>query len=141
MRKNFLRLGSFLAFLAVILGAFGAHGLKSHLEVEQIATFETGVRYQFYHSFAILIVALLLHFRKKSYLPGAAWFFFAGIVCFSGSLYAFTFGALLNIKIPFWVGPVTPIGGICFIIGWALIFLSTFQNGHSNGNGSNGNKD
>jgi uncharacterized membrane protein YgdD (TMEM256/DUF423 family) len=130
MRKKFIRLGSFLAFLAVILGAFGAHGLEGKITPDAIKTFQTGVQYQFYHAFGILLIALLIHYRKTSFLSLAAWLFLGGIICFSGSLYTFTFGKLLAIEVPGWVGPITPVGGLLFIIGWAFLFLSTFQDAH-----------
>lgn len=75
MRKTFLRLGSLMALAAVAIGAFGSHGLKSMLSPEQLNTYEIGVRYQFYHAFAILAVGVLLYFRKTSLLPWAGWFF------------------------------------------------------------------
>ncbi|MEN0007028.1 MAG: DUF423 domain-containing protein [Bacteroidota bacterium] len=127
MRKRFIRLGSLLAFLAVILGAFGAHGLEGKITPDQIDTFKTGVEYQFFHAFAILIVALLIHYRKTSFLPLSAWTFFIGILLFSGSLYAFTFFAFFDLAAPVWIGPITPLGGTLFIVGWGLLFLSTFQ--------------
>lgn len=126
MRKTFLRIGSLLALLAVVLGAFGAHGLKAILEVEQLNTFEIGVRYQFYHSLAILAVGLLSYFRKVKMLRWAAWLFLIGIILFSGSLYLLAVKDVLELPIS-WLGPITPIGGTFFILGWALFFLSTYQ--------------
>ena len=126
MRKTFLRLGSLLALLAVVLGAFGSHGLRSILESEQLNTYEIGVRYQFYHAFALLAVGLLSYFRKVSLLHWAGWFFFAGILLFSGSLYLLSVREVFHFNATL-LGPVTPIGGTFFIIGWALFFISTFQ--------------
>lgn len=128
MRKGFMRIGSITAGLSVILGAFAAHTLKEYLSPEQINTFETGVRYQFYHSFAILMVGILLHFRKKTRLNWAGWLFFGGIVLFSGSLYLLSVQETLSLNLG-WIGPVTPIGGVLFIAGWVLFLLSTFQQG------------
>ncbi|MCB0571338.1 MAG: DUF423 domain-containing protein [Phaeodactylibacter sp.] len=126
MRKTFLRLGSLMALAAVAIGAFGSHGLKSMLSPEQLNTYEIGVRYQFYHAFAILAVGVLLYFRKTSLLPWAGWFFAAGIVLFSGSLYFLAIREVFQLSMD-WLGPVTPTGGICFILGWALLLASTYQ--------------
>ena len=128
MRKSFMRLGSILAAIAVILGAMASHMLKEHLSPEHIDTFETGVRYQFYHSFAILLVGILYHFGKKSRLNIAGWLFFSGIILFSGSLYILSIQETLSLKMS-WLGPVTPIGGTLFIAGWIFLFLSTYQHG------------
>lgn len=136
MRKTIFRIASASAMVAVILGAFGAHGLKSHVAPEQLDTFQIGVRYQFYHSFALLAIAVLLHIRKTSLLVYAAWFFTAGIVLFSGSLYLLAIRHWAGFEAA-WLGPVTPIGGLMFIIGWVLLFLSSFQdNTLRNGNGA-----
>ncbi len=126
MRKTFLRLGSFLALTAVAVGAFGSHGLKEMLSPEQLNTFEIGVRYQFYHALALLAVGLLLYFRKTSLLPWAGWFFTGGIVLFSGSLYLLATRDLLQLSLS-WLGPVTPAGGLLFILGWGLFLFSTYQ--------------
>lgn len=127
MRKTFLRMGSLFLLIAVALGAFGAHQLKGMLTPEQMNTFETGIRYHFIHGMAILFAGLLLYVRKVNALKWAGWLFVLGIVCFSGSLYllaiqqAFSFSAS-------WLGLVTPIGGLFFIMGWAMLFISTYQN-------------
>ncbi len=126
MRKTFLRLGSVLALVSVALGALGSHTLENYLEPEQLSTFETGVRYQFYHTFAILMIGVLLHFGKKSRLNIAGWLFFGGILLFSGSLYLLSIQDTLNLKLR-WLGPVTPIGGLSFMAGWVFFLLSTFQ--------------
>jgi uncharacterized membrane protein YgdD (TMEM256/DUF423 family) len=127
MRKRFIRIGGIVLMLAVILGAFGAHGLEQHLSTDDITTYKTGVEYQFYHGFGILIIALLIHYRKTSFLNYAAWAFLVGIIMFSGSLYFFTAAKVLNMDAPFWVGPITPLGGTLFIIGWICLIIATFQ--------------
>lgn len=127
MRKRFIRIGGIVLMLAVIFGAFGAHGLKQYLSSDDIATYETGVEYQFYHGFGILIVALLIHYRKTSFLNYAAWAFLAGIIMFSGSLYFFTAAKVLNMEAPSWVGLITPLGGTLLIIGWICLIIATFQ--------------
>ena len=106
------RLGAGLMFLAVGLGAFGAHALKSKLEPEMLAIFETGVKYQIYHALALLLIASLRGPSK------AAWCFTAGIALFSGSLYLL---ALTGVKK--W-GAVTPIGGVLFLAGWLILLFS-----------------
>ncbi len=126
MRKKFLRMGSIMALIAVVLGAFGAHILESYLTPEEIETFNTGVRYHFYHSFALLLCGVLLHYGKKSNINYAGWFFFGGILLFSGSLYFLSMQETLDLNL-FWLGPVTPLGGLSFMIGWVLLFLSTYQ--------------
>lgn len=126
MRKTFIRIGSLAAMAAVILGAFAAHGLKEHLTPESLVTFQTGVRYHFYHAFAILIVGLLFYNRKTNLLQISGWLFVAGILLFSGSLYLLAVRETMNLGLN-WLGPVTPIGGLFFISGWLCLFLSTYQ--------------
>jgi len=116
MDRTFLLIGAVLGFLGVALGAFAAHALKSRLSAEMLAVFETGVRYQMYHAFAVLIVAAAIgHIGNARLLVIAGWFFFAGILLFSGSLYAL---ALTSVRI---LGAITPVGGLLFLIGWACL--------------------
>jgi len=116
--RTFLLIGAVLGFLGVTFGAFGAHALRSRLSPEMLAVFETGVRYQMYHTFAVLIVAAAIgRIGDASLLVLAGWFFFAGILLFSGSLYAV---ALTGVGI--W-GAVTPVGGLLFLIGWACLVV------------------
>jgi len=118
MDRTFLLVGAVLGFLGVALGAFGAHALRSRLSPEMLAVFETGVRYQMYHAFAVLIVAAAIgHIGNARLLAIAGWLFFAGILLFSGSLYAL---ALTGVGI---FGAVTPIGGLLFLVGWACLAL------------------
>ena len=110
--------------LAVILGAFAAHGLKAHLSPEQLQTFETGVRYHMYHSLALLALgAIASRGGGGSWTTRACWMFAAGILLFSGSLYLLSTRELLGIAHWRWLGPVTPLGGLCFIAGWATLAL------------------
>ena len=118
MDRTFLLIGAVLGFLGVTLGAFGAHALKSRLSSEMLAMFETGIRFQMYHAFAVLIVAAAIgHIGNARLLVIAGWSFFAGILLFSGSLYAL---ALTGAGI---LGAITPIGGLLFLIGWACLAL------------------
>lgn len=128
MRKIFLRVGSLLALVAVTFGAFGAHLLEGNIPVEHFHNFETGVRYHMYHALAILIVNVLIHFRKTRLLIFAGWFFVAGIILFSGSLYLLSIRSILNVPVAI-LGPITPLGGLCQIVGWVLLFSSSFFSG------------
>lgn len=126
--KFFLLTGFFLAALAVILGAFGAHGLKPKLSPEQFQTFETAVKYQFYHVFALITIGILMIVYPNLKLALAGDFFLSGIILFCGSLYLLACKDLLGIqsfaKI---LGPVTPIGGLCFILGWVIAFFKIIK--------------
>ena len=116
-----IKLGGILGGLSVMLGAFGAHSLKASLTEKSLATFQTGVQYQFMHSLALIQVGIrAMQFsdehQKKIQRPG--WFFAIGILLFSGSLYSLALGG------PRWLGPVTPLGGLSFMIGWFLLAFS-----------------
>jgi len=114
--KTFLLLGSINMLLAVMLGAFGSHGLKNKLEERLFSAFSTGVEYHFYHALGLLAIGLLSQWATdSSLLKASGWAMFAGLCLFSGSLYAM---ALTGNKL---FGPVTPIGGLLFIISWALL--------------------
>ncbi|MGQ4277095.1 DUF423 domain-containing protein [Pseudidiomarina sp. E22-M8] len=120
--KLFAMLGAINMALGVILGAFGAHGLKDKLSPEMLAVFQTGVQYQIYHALGLLLVAaLLLPYPQATGLRTGGWLLLAGIILFSGSLYLL---ALTGAK---FFGPVTPIGGVCFIIGWIWIFWAMLK--------------
>lgn len=113
--RLFLVAGCIAALLAVAAGAFGAHALKARLGPDMLAVFKTGVEYQFYHAFGLLLVGFAaLHLPESAYLRAAGWVMLAGIVLFSGSLY------LLALSGVTWLGAVTPLGGLCFIAAWAL---------------------
>jgi uncharacterized membrane protein YgdD (TMEM256/DUF423 family) len=116
-------LGCGFGFLAVALGAFGAHGLRGRLSPEDLAIFETGVRYQMYHSLALLLVVVLLARDGPGGSPLAGWAFIAGILLFSGSLYVLVFTGAR------WLGAVTPLGGVAFLVGWALLAWSFLRPG------------
>ena len=126
MKKTFLRIGGLLAMFAVILGAFAAHSLEEILEPEKLETFDTGVRYQFYHAFAVLIVGLLMYSRKNKVLIAAGWLFIGGVVLFSGSLYLLAIRETMNLGLS-WLGPITPLGGLLFIAGWVCFIISTYR--------------
>lgn len=121
--KRLLQLGAVFALLAVIFGAFGAHTLEKIVSSDELETFEIGVRYQFYHAFALLIAGLLSIWRPHRHLKIAGWLFAIGILCFSGSLYLLAVDEALGLSLR-WLGPVTPIGGTLFIAGWGYLFLA-----------------
>ena len=108
--------------LAVVLGAFGAHGLRGRIEERLFETFQTAVEYQMYHSLALMMVAILMREWGRSLaLDIASYAFILGLLLFSGSLYGLV---LTNME---WLGPVTPVGGLCFIVGWSALVCSGFQ--------------
>ena len=120
-----MRIIAILGALAVAIGAFGAHGLKELVGPEELATFNTGVRYHFYHALAMgLAFALASRADMRAdRLRQARWAWGIGIGLFSGSLYLLTLEAQLGIPAAV-LGPITPIGGLFFIIGWVLLFLA-----------------
>lgn len=110
--------------MAVAIGAMGAHALKPYLSEYQALIFEKGVHYHFYHTLAILAVAVMQNVGgNDKRLKRAGWLFLAGIVCFSGSLYLLACRDLLSFPVG-WAGPVTPLGGLLFMAGWGMVFLS-----------------
>ena len=116
MQKFALFAGSINAMLAVVIGAFGAHGLKGRLTAEMLAVYQTGVQYHFYHSLGLIIIGVLaFHLPASVLLKWSARIMLAGIFLFSGSLYLL---ALTNIN---WLGMITPLGGIAFIVAWLLL--------------------
>lgn len=124
MDKTWISWGALLALIAVALGAFGAHGLKAVLSPERLEIFHTGVRYQFYHAFALLFLGLWTRRAETERLIGlAGTAFLLGVLFFSGSLYALSVRDWLNWPVG-WLGPVTPLGGVLFISGWAMVFLA-----------------
>lgn len=122
--KLFLTLGGFAALLAVMLGAFGAHGLKKLLTADMMIIFETAVQYHFYHALGLLMVGLLtLHLPTSPWLRWSGWLMLIGIVVFSGSLYALTLSGQR------WLGAITPIGGTAFIAAWLAMLIGVIKAG------------
>ncbi|HEX8269960.1 MAG TPA: DUF423 domain-containing protein [Flavobacterium sp.] len=120
MDRKLILTGILLGVIAIVLGAFGAHALKDHLDVQQLATFETGVRYQMYHAFFLLFIGLsntISPKRKQTIL----WLVVAGVVLFSGSIYLLATQSATQINFKP-IGFVTPIGGLLLIISWILLF-------------------
>ncbi len=119
MDRLFFLLGSISGGLAVVIGAFGAHGLKARLSAEMLTTFETGARYHIYHALALLAVAYALgRWQSTGFTTAAGWLFVAGTVLFSGSLYLL---AVTGLK---WLGAITPLGGLAFIAGWVCLVIA-----------------
>ncbi len=113
--------GAVLSGLGVLIGAFGAHGLRDRVTVDMLAVFETGVRYHLIHGLAVLAVAWAASRWPGAWIGAAGWLFVAGIVVFSGSLY------ILAISGARWWGAVTPIGGVCFLAGWAALAVGALR--------------
>jgi len=127
MYKPALVAGTIFAALSVILGAFGAHALKQVLDAAQLQTFETGVRYQMYHSLALLATGIIYGQFPVKAIRVATSFFVAGILCFSGSLYALAVLQMQGIVGLGGVGIITPIGGLMMIVGWLLLLSALFK--------------
>lgn len=117
-----LGFGAGAALLAVMAGAFGSHGLRGTLDARSLEVFQTAVTYQMYHAIALVLVALLaLTSLSRRLLAGAAVLFGAGILLFSGSLYLLV---LTDLR---WIGPLTPLGGLCFMMAWALLVVAAVR--------------
>ncbi|MFT4152860.1 DUF423 domain-containing protein [Parafilimonas sp.] len=128
MNKSYLIIAAFLGALSVMLGAFGAHGLKGKMPEDGLAIFETAVKYQFYHVFALLAAAIVNQFIPGSLLSWSGRCFVAGIVLFSGSLYLLSYFKMIGNTQMNWLGAVTPFGGLCFIAGWLLLAFAAIKN-------------
>jgi uncharacterized membrane protein YgdD (TMEM256/DUF423 family) len=115
MERIFFAIGALSACLGVAAGAFGAHGLKSRLDAEMLTVFETAVRYQMYHAFALFVVAWALTRWPGHLMETSGWLFIAGTILFSGSLY------LLSLTGQRWLGAITPLGGLAFLAGWLCL--------------------
>lgn len=127
MNKRIILFGAFFGVTAVILGAFGAHGLEGKISDKHIDTWKTAVDYQFYHTLALLFLATFSRaknvFIRLSYIS-----FILGILLFSGSLYIISTHSLTGFGSLSVLGPITPLGGVCFIVGWVGLFVATVKN-------------
>jgi len=115
MERVFFFLGALLALIGVAAGAFGAHGLQGRLSSEMLSVFETGVRYQMYHAFALMAAAWAMTMWPSRFVLIGGWCFVIGTVLFSGSLY------LLSATTLEWMGAITPLGGLAFLAGWVCL--------------------
>lgn len=127
MSKSILSSAALLGALAVVLGAFGAHGLKQLVPPETVTTFETGVRYHFYHVFALLATGLVAMHVESVYLRRAAQCFLIGMLFFSGSLYVLTLLKATDTVGLSKLGLITPIGGVFLVVGWIFLFLALLK--------------
>ena len=128
MHKTYLTYGAFFGGLAVILGAFGAHGLQKVIsDDELLRAFKTATQYQMYHALALLAVGILYEKFPGKMLKWSGIFFIIGIILFSGSLYALTALNSSGSSMAKIIGPVTPLGGAFFIFGWLLLFIGVMK--------------
>ncbi|MFJ1269092.1 DUF423 domain-containing protein [Legionella lytica] len=119
--KRFITAGALFALLATVLGAFATHGLQGTFSVEQMKVFQTGIFYQFVHSLSLIMLGLLVLHANFKLIRWAGYLFIAGILFFSGSLYLL---CIVKIK-P--LGIITPIGGMCFIMGWLSLAIGIYR--------------
>ena len=127
MHKGFLKTASILAALTVMAGAFAAHALKGKIGDHALATFETAVRYQFYHVIALFLTGIVYKDFSYPIVKWAGWLFITGIILFSGSLYLVAVKQATVSPGFAWVGPITPFGGFAFIMGWIFLAISFFK--------------
>lgn len=125
--KNWLVAAILLAGLAVVLGAFGAHGLKTLISPAQVEIFKTGVQYQFYHALAMIISVILQGVYPQMDTRRSLILFALGILCFSGSLYLFTYCEVMALSVPPFAGLITPCGGLFFIMAWLSLIVSILR--------------
>lgn len=126
MSRRIILTASLFGAIAVMFGAFGAHTLKNVLSAGSLEIWAKGVEYQFYHTLALLFLSQLASGNEK--LIKCSYIFFTlGVVLFSGSLYLLATRDILNIGFVNYIGPITPIGGLCFILGWILLFVSVLK--------------
>lgn len=127
MHRRYLLTGSLTAAIAVALGAFGAHGLKQVVAPETVATFQTGVQYQFYHALALLLTGIIYERYSNLFIKRAGFCFITGIVLFSGSLYLLTVLKATETVGLNGIGIITPFGGLFFIAGWLFLFAGILR--------------
>lgn len=125
MKTITLIIGATYGMLSVILGAFGAHAFKKILSVERLTSFETGVKYQMYHALLLLIIGFFFQFDSVTE-KWASWCIILGVFLFSFSIYFLSFQEVLGVNLKF-LGPITPIGGLLMIVGWALLISYFFK--------------
>jgi uncharacterized membrane protein YgdD (TMEM256/DUF423 family) len=121
VERTFFVTGAALAAVAVLLGAFGAHSLADRLPAGRVEVFKTAAQYQMYHSLGLLAVAFAVATWPGGFIDAAGWLFVAGIALFCGSLYALSVSGIR------WLGAITPLGGICFVAGWASLAAGVWR--------------
>jgi uncharacterized membrane protein YgdD (TMEM256/DUF423 family) len=127
MNKQIIITASVLGMLAVITGAFGAHGLKAVLSASQLEVWHTAVQYNFYHVFALLFLSTFKDTTKSKLISASYYLFTFGIVFFSGSLYLLSCRKLIGWDWLIYMGPITPLGGLLFILGWLMLAIAAFR--------------
>ena len=132
MWKKWFAAGAIIAGLSVGIGAFGAHGLQQYvengkMEIKQLLNYETAARYQMFHALALIATALLMRSGYNRLLKISAWLISTGILFFCGSLYLLSTRNIIGLENWKWLGPITPVGGLCFISGWILLAWSVFK--------------
>jgi uncharacterized membrane protein YgdD (TMEM256/DUF423 family) len=127
MNKTFLIIATLLGAFTVALGAFGAHAIKERVNEYTLGIFETAVKYQFYHVFALLAAGILFQQFGNNYMLWSGKLFIAGIILFCGSLYLLTYFLANNNETMKWLGAVTPFGGLCFIAGWICMVIAIIK--------------
>ena len=121
MERVFFTIGALFAFIGGAAGAFGAHSLKSRINTEMLLVFEVGVRYQMYHAFALIVTAWAQARWPSAPVTASGWFFVVGTILFSGSLY------LLSVTGVRWLGAITPLGGVAFLVGWGCLACGVWR--------------
>lgn len=124
MHNFFLKVAFILGAFSVVMGAFAAHTLKGNIAQNTYDIFETAVKYQFYHVFALITVGILFKNYPNKFIIWAGRFFILGIILFSGSLYTLTAVKAMVLPKLLWMGAITPFGGLCFISGWICLFIA-----------------
>ena len=128
MERKWIAVASGLMLIAVAFGAFGAHGLKARLTPDALAQWRTGVEYQFIHALGILLLATFAGRINERALHWASWAFLGGVLLFSGSLYLLSTRDLLGMQgLGAVVGPITPLGGLLFMAGWAVLLITALK--------------
>ncbi|MBA8988536.1 MULTISPECIES: DUF423 domain-containing protein [Sphingobacterium] len=127
MNKQIILTAAFFGLLAVILGAFGAHGLEGKISDKQLETWGTANQYHFYHTLALLFLSTFSRAKSQS-IKVSYIMFTLGIILFSGSIYLLSTRTLLGIENISIIGPITPLGGLCFMVGWIALFIAAMKN-------------
>ena len=127
MRNATLSLGALLAGITIAMGALGAHALKDILNAAQLQTYETAVRYQMYHVFALLLIGILQNQYPQLTLSICKKLVLVGMVLFGGSIYLVLFLTHVAVPIPFWIYLITPLGGLCYISSWLLLAAKLYR--------------
>lgn len=127
MKKKILLFSGISGTTAVMLGAMGAHALKAKLDANDLNAYETAVRYQLFHTFVLMIIALLITKTENKWLTSSAYFIGIGMLLFSGSIYLLSTQSLFTSMSLLFLGPITPLGGLLMISGWVMFTISIYK--------------